>query len=82
LSVPNTVHVLSASTLANLNLTCLEAPSPAIDVRGAAEVVSDLAALRIDLDDVAAMLERQGSAVAQDSLSDALDRLSTGSGQR
>jgi hypothetical protein len=65
-----------------LNLTGLEAPSPAIDVRGAAEVVSDLAALRIDLDDVAAMLERQGSAVAQDSLSDALDRLSTGSGQR
>ena len=82
LSVSNTVHALSDSTLVNVNTTGLGAPSPAIDVHDAADVVSDLAALSIDLDEVAAMLEKQGLALAHDSLSDALDRLSTGSEQR
>ena len=82
LSVSNTVHALSDSTLVNVNTTGLGAPSPAIDVHDAADVVSDLAALSIDLDEVAAMLEKQGLALAHVSLSHALDRLSTGSEQR
>jgi transaldolase len=82
LSVPNTVQLLSASTVATLNKRGLKEPAPRINPPEAADVVSNLAALGIDLDDVAAALERQSSALAQDSLADALDRLSTRSWQR
>jgi len=82
LSVPNTVQLLSASSVATLNKRGLMEPAPRINPPEAAGVVSNLAALGIDLDKVAAALERQSSALAQDSLADALDRLSAKSWQR
>ena len=82
LSVPNTVHLLSASSVATLNKRGLMEPAPRINPPEAAGVVSNLAALGIDLDKVAAALDRQSSALAQDSLADALDRLSAKSWQR
>lgn len=42
----------------------------------------ELSAMHIDLDEVAGMLERQGSTFARDSVADAPDRLSAGSTQR
>jgi transaldolase len=82
LSVPHTVQLLSASTVATLNRIGLGVPAPVFEAREAAGVVSALAALHIDLDEVAAVLEKRTSVLAQDSLTDALDRLSTESGQR
>ena len=82
LRVPNTVQVLSASAVAALNGRGLGAPAPGIDTAQAAGILSALAARHIDLDDVAAALERQTSRLAQDSRADALDRLIARSGQR
>ena len=80
-SVRNTVQVLSASTVATVNDRSLGDPPPRISATDAAGVVSALAELRIDLDDVAAALERQSSSLAQHSLADALDQVCEGSGQ-
>ena len=77
LNLPNTAQLLSASRLATLNRTGLGISAPMFEAREAAGVVSALAALRIDLNDVAAELEKQDSQLVQQSLADALDRLST-----
>ncbi len=82
LSVPNTVQLLSASTVATLDKRGLNEPAPRVNTPEAAGVVSNLAALGIDLDNVAASLEKQTSLLAEDSLADALDRLSTKSWQQ
>jgi transaldolase len=76
LRLPNTIQVISASTVATLNEQGLKAPAPDISTSDATGVVSALAALGIDLDDVATVLERQSTALAQDSLADAVDQIS------
>jgi transaldolase len=82
LSVPSTVQVLSLSTMTNLNSLGLGVPTSPIDAREAAAVISELAALGIDLDDIAAALEKQSSALAHDSLLDVVNRLYTRRGTR
>lgn len=82
LSVPNTVHLLSASTVTSLNERGLGEPGPGISAQEAAEHVAALGALGIHLDQVAAELEKQCSARAQDPVAGALDRSSAGSWQR
>jgi hypothetical protein len=80
--VPNTVQLLSPSTVTALNKRGLGGPTPRVTTAEAAGVVSALSSLDIDLDDVGAALETQSSLSAEASMADALDRLSTKSRQR
>jgi transaldolase len=76
LVAPSTVHTLSAPAVAALTHNGVEERTLDIGVREAAGVLSDLAHLGIDLDDVGLFLETESSALALHSLGGVLDRLS------
>ena len=82
LVAPNTVHTLSASAVATLTHDGVEGRTLDIGVREAAGVLSDLARMGIDLDDVGLFLEKKSSALALHSLGGVFDRLSAKWGPR
>jgi transaldolase len=75
LIAPHTVHTLSEATVAALDANGLAAPGRGIDAREAAAVLSHLAAIGIDLDDVGALLETQSAELTQRSLISLFGRL-------
>jgi transaldolase len=75
LVAPNTVHTLSEGTVAALEETGVGAPARGIDAREAAAVLSNLAAIGIELDDIGLLLEKQTAGLAQRSLTSVLERL-------
>jgi transaldolase len=82
LIAPLTAHTLSDGALAALDLNGLAAPARGIDAREAAAVLSALANIGIDLDDIGALLESQAVEVAQRSLKGLLERLNARWGRR
>jgi transaldolase len=76
LIAPNTVHTLTEATVAALEENGLAAPARGIDAREAAAVLSDLAAIGIDLDELGVLLEDRTADLAQRSLDGVLERLS------
>jgi transaldolase len=79
LIAPNTVHVLSEATVAALDGHGLAALAPArgIGLREAAAVLSDLAAIGIDLDDIGRLIEDRAAELAERSHLGVLERLGT-----
>ena len=82
LVAPHTVHTLSESAVAALTHNGVGRPTLDVGVREAAGVLSDLAQMGIDLDDVGLTLEKESSAHALHSLGSLLDRLSAKRGPR
>ncbi|HEX5087753.1 MAG TPA: transaldolase family protein [Nocardioides sp.] len=77
LAVPNSVHALSESTVTALLENGKALPSLGIDTRGAAGVLSELAAKGVDLRLVGAALEQSSAATSRESFSRVLRRLAT-----
>ena len=75
LILPSTVHTLPQASVAAIAENGLGSPARGIDARGAAAVLSELAAIGIDLDEVGDLLEGHAAALAQSSLDDVLERL-------
>jgi transaldolase len=82
LIAPNTVHTLTEATVAALEENGLAAPTRGIDGRQAAAILSDLAAIDIDLDELGVLLEDRTAERARRSLDGVLERLSATRGRR
>jgi transaldolase len=82
LTMPNTAHALSESTVMALMANGAQTDTISVDPREAAGVMSELGALGIDLDKVAVSLEAQYAEKAQHCLDTVLSRLQAKQGTR
>jgi hypothetical protein len=73
---PNSIQALSEPAVVTLLENGLGSPASSMDIHDAVDVLSRIAALGIDLDEMGAVLEQRCSDRNQDSFSRAMSRLS------